>query len=123
MKNFESMNREERITTKRAMEANRETVLQVYKETRYGTVPETVDAIIDRLGMSSAIETIAELVNCVGLWDERIYPKTRKWAESVENAAGHEELRSAGFYAPSAIHPCHIDQLGEEMMKRCEKAL
>ena len=79
------------------------------------TPAETIDAVVERLGLKKARATVAELVRLVGEWDGRIFPSVRAWAQGVEDAKTREELEGLGIYQPNEIHPAHIDQLGEAM--------
>ena len=92
-----------------------ETLATLYKEDRLNedrTPEETVKALIDVLGQDRAMQTVANLVNCVGDWDGRVFPSTRAWAASVEGSLSPEQLGNYNIYAPSEIHPAHINQLG-----------
>lgn len=95
---------------------NMKAVVAIYKETREGTPEETVAAIIEKLGYTEAIETIAAIVRTVGDWDGRVYDYVRTWA--AENFAyDQKELMDAYIFQPSEIHPAHINQIGQAAMK------
>lgn len=117
MKNLATMQREKRFETLRVMRENRDALIEVYKSTRETTPAETIKALVDRLGYSVALVTVAELVNSVSEYDGRISRRTRAWAMQIEDAANREELEHYCLLQPSEIHPCHIDQLGSAMMQ------
>lgn len=77
----------------------------------------TVAAIVERLGYDTAREAIAEIINTVGEWDGRIWPSSREWAATIENAATRDELEAKSIYQPAEIHPAHINQLAQAMSK------
>ncbi len=106
--------RREQIKTTRA---NIKTVVNIYSETSDRTPAETVAAIVERLGYDTARESIAEIVNSVGEWDGRIWPSSREWAATIENAATRDELEAKSIYQPAEIHPAHINQLVQAMSK------
>jgi hypothetical protein len=106
--------RREQIKTTRA---NIKTVVNIYRETSDRTPAETVAAIVERLGYDTAREAIAEIINTVGEWDGRIYPSSREWAATIENAATRDELEAKSIYQPAEIHPAHINQLAQAMSK------
>lgn len=98
-------------TIVRDIEDAMKTVVSCYNETRCGKTDDTVAAIVNALGYDNAMIAIAQLVNTVGDWDERVGSKARRWAASIEEAAERDEMREAGIFQPSAIHPAHIEQL------------
>lgn len=110
-----AIERTERREQIKATKAHLETVVEVFKATREETPAATVAELVNRLGYETAREAVAELVNTVGEWDGRIYEYVREWAQSVETAATHDELRSHDIYQPGDIHPAHINQIGEAM--------
>lgn len=115
MKNLNTMERESRFATVKTMKNNREILIDTFRETRDTTPAETVKVLVNRMGYDKALETVAEMVNCVSQYDGRIFPGVREWAENVESAASREELERFEMYQPDAIHSCHINQLGESM--------
>lgn len=110
-----AMERAERFAQVKATRSNLETLVEVFRATSDKTPAETVAELVNRIGYETARETVAELVNTVGDWDGRIYSDIRKWAQSVETAATCEELNTHSIYQPSAIHPAHINQIGQAM--------
>ena len=96
---------------------NIKTVVNIYSETSSRTPAETVTAIVERLGYDTAREAIAEIINTIGEWDGRIYPSSREWAATIENAATRDELEAKSIYQPAEIHPAHINQLAQAMSK------
>lgn len=115
MKNIEAMTREARIETLKTIKNNRKALLDCFKITRDETPADTVKALVDRIGYTSAVATVAELINSVGEWDGRIYEYVREWAHGVETAATREEMEAHYIYQPSEIHPAHINQIGQAM--------
>lgn len=112
--------RETMRNARKATEANFATIVATFAESyhRNNERPDqTVAAIVDALGYDAAVVTVAEIVNSVGDWDERICTRNREWAAGIENAATRDELREAYIYQPSAIHPCHIDSLASAMRR------
>jgi len=112
--------RETMRAARQATRANFDTVVATFKETYYKNnerPDQTVAAIVDALGYDAAVVTVAEIVNSVGDWDERVSAKNREWAAGIENAATRDELRTADIYQPSEIHPCHIDSLASAMRR------
>lgn len=105
--------------TKKTIEANQAVLVKIHHETRLTTnkPSDTVASLISQLGEDAALETIAELVNTVGLWDGRISPAVRSWAAAYPTAATKEELERIRVFTPSEIHQAHIDQLGREAIK------
>ena len=80
-------------------------------------VENTVLALVGEFGAHGAAVTIANLVNLVGDWDQRIYPKQRIWAESIIDALSRDELNAHGIFLPGDIHPAHIDQIADYARK------
>lgn len=103
--------------TRTEIRKNFETIISIYKDTRDGKTKDTVAALVDALGYENAVLTVAELVNTVGDWDQRISERNRKWACNVAEAASRDEMREMGIYQPSEIHPAHIDQIADAMRK------
>lgn len=99
----------------RAIKANTEVLIDTYCETQ--TPADTIKELVKRLGYENAKITVAELVNVIGEWDGRISCRNREWARNIENAARGDEMQSRGIYAPSRIHPAHIDQIADYMRK------
>ncbi len=102
----------------KAKRETRKALIEVYNETRDKTPADTVNALAERVGHDAARIAIAELVSSVSRFDGRIDRRNREWAEGVEGAWNNEELEAHSLYAPSEIHPAHIDQIGYEMRKR-----
>lgn len=116
MKNIRAIaDRAERVAAIRTMHQNHAAVVTCYREHRDETPAETVAALVESIGYDAARVAVAEIVNAVGTWDARVGTVARNWAESVEDAADRDELKSMNVYAPSEIHPAHIDQLAEAM--------
>lgn len=108
--------REEKRAAIRTINSNIKMVVECYKGNKTGKPSETVKAIVDSIGYDAAVVTIAEMVNCKGEWDGRIYSEVREWAKTVKNAASGEELTACHIYYPDEIHPAHMNQIAKEMM-------
>lgn len=113
MKNLANMERSEKFATIATIKNNFKILHECYKNTADGTPTDTINKLIDRIGKTATIETVAELVNGVSSWDGRVYDTVRSWAANIENAASFDELRKYGIY--SDIHSAHINQIGQAM--------
>lgn len=82
-----------------------------------GKPKETVDLLIDDLGLSNAQEIIAAMVLIHGEWDLRISVDSLKWAKENCSYSAHE-LTFPGCYYCDDIHPAHMDQIVQEIKKR-----
>ena len=116
MKNLKDMDIDLRIEAKNRIKGNRNAIMFCYRNTNTRTPDDTITALVERIGYDAAIETVAELVNCVGEWDGRISRKVREWANSIETAANSEELEMCHVYS-NEIHSAHVDQIACSMMK------
>lgn len=105
------MTKEERTAIKK----NIATAIEAHRDNRNLGPLCTCADLVGRIGYTAAVETVAALVNCVGTWDGRVSDRSRAWAAGL--AADREELRAAGIYLPSEIHPAHIDQLAATMAR------
>ena len=102
--------------------AHREIVIYAYKHTKEETPAETVDFIVNLVGLDNAKICIAECINSVGDWDKRLYDEVREWAKNVPLALSRTCLESHQIYDMSSwIHTTHLNQIGQEIMKREEK--
>ena len=99
------------------IKSNFRAVVECYRDTIDGTPDDTIKSLIGKIGLDNAVITIAEIVNSVSDWDERISRSNRQWAANVEQAADMGELCGVYIYQPSEIHPAHIDQLAYAMRK------
>ncbi len=99
------------------IKANRNTLIEVYEETRHNKPSYTIAKLVEKLGYNKAVETVAELVNGVSQGDGRVYQKQRDWAKSIPTACDGDTLKEHWIYTPSEIHPAHIQQIAEAMMK------
>ena len=100
----------------RATKANHEMVAEIYKSRADRETPaQTIARAVERMGLAPVVVTVAEMVNSIGYWDERIYPGVREWAQEVPGAMGHEECRERHIYTD--IHSCHVNQLAQACMK------
>ena len=115
MKNAITNDRAETVQNFRKMHYNIETVVNLYRKTCEGNPEDTVKLIVEKLGYEDAVITVAEIVNTVSDWDERISRRNREWAKNIESAAGGDELLSLHIYTP--FHPAHIDQIADQMRK------
>ena len=112
--------RESMRTARNTTRANFDTVVTIFKESYYKNderPDQTAERIVDTLGYDTAVMTVAEIVNSVGEWDERVNRINRTWAANIDTAAGRDELRAADIYQPSEIHPCHIDSLASALRR------
>lgn len=116
MKNLKAMELDARIEARNKIKDNRKTLLSCYHSTQEQAPSDTIAALVEHIGYTEAVETVAELVNCVGSWDGRISRKTREWAGSIETAASSEELEMCHVYS-GEIHSTHVDQIADAMMK------
>lgn len=105
------MDRIERITIKRNIAA----AVELHNDNRQNGPAATVSALVSRLGYPAAVSTVAAIVNTVGDWDGRVSPACRSWAAEI--APCRDDLRAAGIYSPSEIHPAHIDQIARAAMR------
>lgn len=103
---------------KSVLMARRELVIYSYKQTRDETPKDTIDYLVNLVGLENAKICIAECINSVGDWDKRLYDEVRKWRSNVPKATSHIGLESYGVYDMSSwIHTTHLNQLGQEIMK------
>ena len=112
--------RESLRTARNTTRTNFNTVVSVFKESYYKNderPAQTVERLVESLGYDTAVMTVAEIVNSVGEWDERVSRTNRAWAADIDTAATREELRGADIYQPSEIHPAHIDNLASAMRR------
>lgn len=79
-----------------------------------GTPAQAIEMLVDKIGYTSAVDTIAELVNAISDWDGRISSASRKWADSIEGAADQKILNKCGVYSGN-IHSAHVEQLARAM--------
>ena len=118
------MTLEERRQAREALRA----LVAAYEATREATPRETLEALAlaesgsglgpaSLEGMAAALWTVATAVNGVGAWDGRISGRVREWAEAFPYCTRPEALEEAGIYAPSEIHPAHLDQIAREAVR------
>ncbi len=100
-------------TAKQTVKANFKKLIAAHQQNV--NPADTITELVKAIGYTAAVKTVAELVNCTSVWDGRISCTSRQWAESVEEAATSKELEAAYIYAPSEIHPAHIDQIARAM--------
>ena len=113
-------NRDELRNARNTTRANFDAVVSIFKESYYKNEErpaQTVERLVGALGYDTAVVTVAEIVNSVGEWDERVNRTNRAWAADIDTAATREELRRADIYQPSEIHPAHIDNLASAMRR------
>lgn len=113
-------NLEELRAARRTTRDNFDAVVATFKESYYNNnerPDQTAERLVAALGYDAALMTVAEIVNSVGDWDLRISGINRAWAAGIDTAATREELREAGIYQPSEIHPAHIDSLASAMRR------
>lgn len=96
--------------------ANRKELIKIYHDSP--SPKDTVDSAIESLGKDVAIVTVANLVNGIGDWDGRLSTKSRMWARSVEGSYSRETLIQNHIYNAQDIHPAHLNQIAEEIIKR-----
>lgn len=120
MKNIRNMELTERREAVRTIKTNREIIGDCYSATRSATPADTVNALVERVGFKTAVETVAELVNSISEWDGRISRRIRTWAASIETAATPDELEVCHIYG-SSIHSAHVNEIGYAMMEMCQK--
>lgn len=115
---------DERKQTRQALAA----LVDAYRDTRDATPRDTLDALAARMtepgqapggleGMAAALWTVATAINGVGSWDGRVRSSVREWAAAFPYCTAPEALEAAGCYAPSDIHPAHLDQIGREAVR------
>lgn len=75
------------------------------------TVPESVDAAVDRLGQAGTAEGVRSMVRCIGSWDGRIGSRVRQWAGEPYDY--RDPVRAVVH-----SHPAHVDDIAQEVMKR-----
>ena len=77
----------------------------------------TAEQLVKSLGRERADVAVACLVNLVSDYDKRVDDSSREWAKLIEDAPTREQLEKEDIYLPGWIHPCHINQLAQEMDK------
>ncbi len=120
MKNIKSMELIARREAVKTIRNNREIIITAYNDTRTATPTDTVNVLVELIGIETAAEIVAELVNSSGEWDGRISKTVRTWANSIQTAATKDELEMSGVYS-GTIHPAHVNEIGYAMMKMCQK--
>lgn len=90
-------------------------LVDFYRETYDKTPKDTITLLVDCYGLEAAKYIIAVLVNAKGRFDRRISDRVFDWAESI--APDEETLRKNGIYYSDNIHPTHMNQLAEEIMR------
>ncbi len=106
---------------RKVIKARQDALIKAYRKSIIegdNTPRETVSFLEDMIGPHEALLAVAELVNTVGPWDERVSAGERSWATSIEGAATREEMESVLIYQPSEIHPAHISNLASYMAGR-----
>ena len=109
---------ETELPDKKEIRELRESLADFYEDTRDqgGTPKDTVDLLIDAYGIEAAKYIVAVLVNAKGRFDRRISDRVFDWAESI--APDEETLRKNEIYYTDRIHPAHMNQIAEEIIKR-----
>ena len=98
-------------------EKNREKLIDVYKRTTDKTPAETIQTLIEEMGADRAIQAVAEAINATSD-DGRLSHEVIEWAKGID-CTSKEDLEEYGLYSVvSWIHPAHLNQIGQEMMKK-----
>lgn len=106
---------ETELLDKREIRELRNGLVDFYEETYDKTPKDTVELLVDCYGIDAAKYIIAVMVNADGRFDRRISDRVFDWAESI--APDEETLRKNGIYYVDKIHPAHMNQLAEEIMR------
>ena len=106
----------EELLDKREIRELKQGLIDFYDETYSGTPDDTVDLLIDCYGLDAAKYIVAVMINADGRFDRRISDRVFDWAESI--APDEETLRKSGIYYCDRIHPAHMNQIAEAIMKR-----
>lgn len=104
------------------MKTNRERIEAVraaYEATREAKTADTVQALVDALGVHEAAAAVATVVNAVSLEDGRISDNNRNWTKYLDaDIPTNSELRAQGVYGvDSWMHSAHVDNLADAMRK------
>lgn len=108
-------NREAYFAARKAIVANVLTFERIYSETREETPYNTVDSLVREIGYAAAVEVVASMVNRL-VWDGRISNYAKAWASAQANAWDEEASNRIGIYS-DLIHPAHLNQIAEAMLK------
>lgn len=93
----------------------RKAAVECYEATFDKRPEDALDLLEERIGRDGARLAVAEIVRLVGDWDGRVWPDTRRWADSVPGGLTREEMNQMGIHVPDGrIHPAHINQLAQE---------
>ena len=108
-------NREAYFAARKAIVANVKAFERIYSATREATPYNTVDCLVNEIGCPAAVEVIASMVNRLA-WDGRISNNAKAWASAQADAWDKEACSRIGIYS-DRIHPAHLNQIAEEMLK------
>lgn len=117
--NYKAMladNRPAAVSFLRLYKSNVDKLHEIYGDTCSGSPAGTVSAFVDAVGHDTAAAVIASLVNRHN-FDGRISRRNVAWAAGVAAAWDYESM--VNFYMYSKIHLAHLDQIADEMRKRC----
>ena len=102
---------------RRPVETNRRELIDAYKATVDKTPADTIQILLDKFGFNRTKQIICESINATS-GDGRIYSEVADWARESD-CASKEELEGYGMYGVTSwIHPSHLNQIGQEMMKK-----
>lgn len=101
----------------RAYEALKEALIRChdYSRDHGNTARETVDLLIDEVGMEDAKRIVAAMLVCKGRFDGRIDSRNHDWAE--DELVFPEDVKLNLYYC-DAIHPAHMDMIASNIRKR-----
>ena len=94
---------------------NVETLETIYRETIERKPTETVKRLVQSIGYTAAVETVASLINRHSD-DGRISRRSAAWAASIETALDQAAAEQLWIYTDT-IHKSHLEQLAGAMMQ------
>ncbi len=101
---------------RRSAEINRKELIDAYKATVDKTPADTIKILLDKFSFDKAKQIVCESINATSD-DGRIYNEVADWARE-SGCTSKEELEGFGLYGVTSwIHPSHLNQIGQEMMK------
>ena len=104
------------FAARRIFESNVDKLHEIYRDTCSGSPAGTVSAFVDAVGHDAAAAVIASLVDRHNA-DGRISPRNVAWARTIPAAWDRDAMVKFSLY--SKIHLAHLDQIADEMRKRC----
>lgn len=86
-----------------------------YSRDHSNTARETVDLLIDEVGLEDAKNIVAAMVVCKGRFDGRIDSRNHDWAE--EELTFLDDIKRNLYYCHE-VHPVHMDMIASDIRKR-----